>query len=295
MGGLQGGAIQLALKANFPAQKIMSLGNKVHSFLTVPVGFSGSVQYLCSHFYISGDARYGKRIIDVLELTPEQVKNSGELKELKTEAKVALQELIFKHDQIYRLCLEEAEIRMDYSQIVLKQLLEDQHKAQKKAFPTQNGMLSGTIITTDDTSFEEQWANLPVMEGPFVKIVSSVPYPDTPDKNKTIRILIVFNGYELDKDLNAYLTYDIEILAPQGDKIADFHDLPALKRKLPSRFFSQKADEPMVLAIEAGENDDKANPGTFIINATLKDHIAKKDLKLTAVLELLPPEKAEIK
>lgn len=294
MGGLQREAIQLALKAHLPVQKVMSFGSKPQSFLTIPIDFLGSVQYMCSHFYIFGDARYGKRIIDVLELTPKQMANLEELKELKNQAKVVLQELIFKHERIYHLCLEEVKARKGSSQVVLNQLLDEQHQAQKKTFSAQNGMLSGTILTTDDTSFEEQWEKLPAMEGPLFKLVSSIPYPDTPEKNKTIRILILFNGYELDKDLNAHLTYDMEILDPKGDKIVDFHDLPALKRKVPSRFYSQKADQPMALAIEADENDDEINPsGTFIINAILKDHIAKKDLKLTATFELLPPEKQE--
>ncbi|HSX03243.1 MAG TPA: hypothetical protein VLG76_00775 [Rhabdochlamydiaceae bacterium] len=292
MGGLQGESIDLAVNANWPAHKIMSLGNKVQSFLTIPLNFVGSVQYMCSYFYVSGDVRYGKRIIDVLELTPEQMKKNEELDELKRVAKTVLKELIFKHDKIYRLCLEEVKLRKGYSRTVLTELLDEQYEAQKKAFPHQNGMLSGMIITTDDTSFEEQWENLPVMEGPFFKLVSSVSYPDTPDKNKTIRIFIVFNGYELDEDLNAFLTYDLEILDPKGTKVVDFHALPALKRKMPSRLLSQLADQPTYFAIECGETDDGIDSsGIFLINATLKDHVAHKDLKLTAKIELLQPEK----
>lgn len=294
MGGLEKEAIQLALKSNWPAQKIMPLGNKVQSFLTIPVNFVGSVQYLCSHFYISGDTRYGKRIIDVLELTSEQINNPEELKELKKDAKALLRELIFKHDKIYRLCLEEVAIRKGYSQAVLNQLLDTQHQMQKKTFPTQNGMLSGMMIATEDMNFEEQWENLPTMEGPLFKSISSISYPDTPEKNKTIRIFILFNGCELDEDLNAHLTYDMEILDPQGTKVADFHELPALKRKIPSRFLFQKADQSMVLAIKCRDDDNEGLlPGIFVINTTLKDHIARKDLKLTTKIELLPPEKKE--
>ena len=292
MGGLRGEAIQLALKAQLPVQKILSFGGQIQSFLTIPVDFVGSVQYMCCHFYISGDARYGQRIIDVLELTLKQIANLKELEELKNQAKAVLRELIFKHDKIYQLCLQEVKTRKGYSQTVLNQLLNEQHQAQKKESPSKNETLNGMIVTTDNMSFEEQWENLPAMEGPGIKLVSSIPYPDTPEKNTTIRIFIVFSGYELDKDLNAYLTYDMEISDPQGAKIADFHDLPALKKKVPSRFFSQKTGQPVVIAIEADENNnDPTPPGTFIIHATLKDHIAKKDLKLTATLELLPSEK----
>lgn len=294
MGGLQGEAIHLAVKAHLPTQKIMSFGNKIQSFLAIPVNFFGSVQYMCSHFYISGDARYGKRIIDVLELSPKQMENPEELKELKNQAKLVLQELIFKHDRIYCLCLEEAKTRKGFSQTVLSELLEEQHQAQKKAFSTKNGTLSGMIAITDNINFEEQWENLPVMDGPLLQLVSSMPYPDTPEKNKTLRILILFTGYELDKDLNADLTYDMEIFDPSGDKIVDLHDLAALKRKVPSRFFSQKVDQPMILEIKFDENDSETNPaGMFVINATLKDHISQKKLRLTTTFELLPPEEIE--
>lgn len=293
MGGLQGEAIQLGLKAQLPAQTILSFGSRPRSFLTAPVNFSGSIQYLCCHFFISGDARYGKRIIDVLELTPRQVANPDELKELKNQAKTVLQELIFKHDRIYHLCIEEAKTRTGYSQAVLNQLLDQQHRAQKEAFSTQNGLLSAVIVITDDTSFEEQWANLPAMEGPIHRSISSIPYPDTPEETKIIRIYLIFNGYELDKDLNAHLTYDMEILDPTGAKIVDFHDLPALKRKVPGRFFLQMADQPMALAFEAdGSQANENNPtGTCIINATLQDHLSKKNLKLTTTFEVVPPEK----
>lgn len=291
MGGLQGEAIQLALQIQLPAQKILSFGNQVQSFLTIPVNFLGSVQYMCSHFYISGDARYGKRIIDALEVTSNEMANPKELKELKIQAQAILKELIFNHEKIYHLCLEESKSRKGFSRDILNELLTAQLEEQKKAFPNQNGILSGMILTTDNTDFENQWEHLLTMEGPVFNKVSSMPYPNTPQENKTIRVLILFNGYELDTDLNAHLSYDLEILDPKGDKVADFHNLSALKRKIPSRFFSQKADQPIIFSITSTEKDeDPCLPGIFTINAVLKDHIAKKDLKLTTTFELLPPD-----
>lgn len=285
-GGLQAEAAYLALQAHWDAQKIMSLGNEIQPFLNIPMGFPGSISCMCCHFYVSGDARYGKKVIDILELTQHQINDPEELKELKEHAKAVLQMLIFKHDQIYQLCLEEVKIRKGETQAILSRLLEDLHQGHKKAFPVRNGMLNGMIVTTDESSFEKEWENLPVMEGPLLKQVSSVPYPE---KDKIIKILILFNGCELDKDLNGYVTYDMEIFDPRGTKMSDFHDIPALKRKIPSRFFSQKADQPIALLFtDEGDDDDDCPSGVYTIKAVLRDHIGKKDLKLTAMFELLP-------
>lgn len=288
LGGLQKEAIQLALNAKWHGQKISSLGNKVQPFLDIPIGFPGSIPCMCSHFYVSGDAIYAKKIIDILELTEEQIKSPKELKELKEQAKAMLQMLIFKHDRIYQLCLEEVKVRKEETRIVLSQLLEDLHQAHRKAFPTKNEMLNGMILTTDDLSFEEQWEIMPAMEGPFFYQVSSIPYPE---KEKIIKIIVLFNGCELDKDLNAYVTYDMEIFGPKGTKIGDCHDALALKRKIPNRFFSQKADQPMALAFQIDEEDEDDPVGIYHIKAIIKDHIGKKDLKLSTTFELLPKKK----
>ena len=287
LGGLEGEAVQLALKAHWHAQKIMPLGNKVQPFLNVPVGFPGSIPCMCSHFYVSGDARDGKKIIDILELTQQQVKNPEELKELKEQVKAVLQVLVFKHDRIYRLCLQEAKTRKGDVQVALNRILQELHEWHKKPFSKQEGIFKAVIVATDDLNFEKEWENLPAMDGPFCKAISSIPYPRN---NTAVKIFILFTGCELDKDLNAHVTYDMEIFDPQGSKIGESHNAPAIQRKLPSRFFFQKADHSAGLVFDASDekDEDPYSPGTYIIKATLKDHIGKKDLKLSTTLELLP-------
>jgi len=292
LGGMQEEAFQLALKAHLPAQEILPLGNKARSFLDISANFSGAVQYMCSHFYISGDVRYGKKIIDILEFTSSQVKTSEELKNLKEEAEIVLRDLVFKHDRIYQLLLNESKIRKGSAQATLNLILEDLHQQQKKCLVNEENLFKGMILVTDNGDFEKQWWDLPVMSGSFGKAISSIPYP----KQETIVMsYILFTGCELDKGLNAHVTYDAEIYEPQGTKISECHYAPAIQCKIPSRFLVQKADQPIGLKFEAcSEKDEEAYlPGTYTIKVSLKDHISKKEIKLSQTFELLP-EKANI-
>jgi hypothetical protein len=247
---------------------------------------------MCSHFAATGDVRYVKRIIDVLETSPALIKDPNKLKELKEEAEQKLTSFVFKHDKIYRLCLEEAKTRKEEVATFLNKLLGELHQAHKNSFTQkQPGMFNGFVFLTEDSHFEEQWEGLPIMSTPVCKQTEAIPYPK---ENKIIKVFIMFNGMELDKDLHGYVTYDLEIIDPKGNKMSEFHNMHGIHRKIPSRFFLQKADQSVTFEFCPNDKDNKkgeqkiAFPGTYTINTHLKDHVSGKDLKLSSTLEVQP-------
>ena len=291
-GGLRGEAIRLAQKANWPAKKILSIGTPVGSFLTVSVELPDFIPCMGSHFVATGDVRYVRRIIDALETRPTSMKDPNQLKELKELAQKHLADLIFKHDKVYRLCLEEAKIRKGEVAAFLNRLIDELHQAQKNGFPKpQPGLFNGFVFVTEDSHFEKQWDSLPIMGAPICRQIRAIPYPR---KNKIINVFIMFNGMELDNDLNGDVIFDLEIVDPKGNKMSEFHDLQAINRKIPSRFFLQKADQPVTFELCPDDWDLKKGeqktlfPGIYTFNAHLKDQISGKDLKLSSTLEVLP-------
>jgi hypothetical protein len=291
-GGLKGEAIRLAQKANWSTNKILSLGSDIPTFLLMPVAFPGYIPCMCSHFVATGDVRYVKRIIDALETSPILIKDPNELKELKEEAKQKLTSFVFKHDKVYRLCLEEAKTRKGEVAAFLNKLLDELHQSNKNNFKQQqDGMFNGFIFVTEDSYFEEQWEGLPIMSTPVCKQTEAIPYPR---ENKMIRVFTMFNGMELDKDLNGYVTYDIEIIDPKGNKMSGFHNMHGIHRKVPSRFLLQKADQSVTFEFCPNDKDSKKGKqkivfsGTYTINAHLKDHVSRKDLNLSTTLKVQP-------
>jgi hypothetical protein len=279
LAGLQEKAIELAVKERWSEQKIASLRTKTEPLLHASFNLPGFIPCMCSHFYVSGDVRYIKRMIDILDIAPKQVKNPKELESLQKQAELTLQTLLCQHERVYQFCLKEAKVRKGASQAVLSHLLQELHEAHYRAFPSRNGMLNGIVVTTDEASLRTQSSTSPAMAGASVRQISSIPYPK---QKKDLILFVLFNGYELDKDLNAHVTYDLEIIDPLGKKMGDFHDLPALKGKIPSRFLSQRSDQPIMLSFE-----DADPAGVYKIQATIKDLVGKRELKLNSSLEIL--------
>ncbi len=74
-----------------------------------------------------------------------------------------------------------------------------------------------------------------------------------------------------------------------------FGEEKGLNRKIPGRFFLQKGDQTVTFEFCPDGKEDKkkgeqkiAFPGTYTINAHLKDHVSGKDLKLSSILEVQP-------
>ncbi|NGX51270.1 MAG: hypothetical protein K1060chlam2_01135 [Chlamydiae bacterium] len=290
LGGVQNDPIQLALRAHWPVKELLSLADKARPFLDIPANFLGAAQYMSNHFFITGDVRYVNKIIDIMEFTPIELRNSEETQLLKEEAKFILRDLVFKHHHIYQLLLAEAKTREGEAQDTLKGIIEELHQLHTHSLSHEEKMFKGIILVTDNSDFDRQWEELPVKRGPFGKSISSIPYPI---KEITVRIHLLFTGYELDRDLNAHVTCDVEMFNPQGAKISERHNIPAVLRRLPSRFFVQKIEQPMGLTFEAYDenSEDIYLPGTYTIEATLTDHISQKEIKLTQAFELLSNER----
>jgi len=284
-GGLNGEAISLAQKAGWPAKQLMSLSIVAPLPLQLPIDMPGYISCMSAHFGVTGDPRYGKKIIDIFEA---KHKDQNFLVPLQAEAKNTLRQLLYWHDGIYRLCLEEAEARTGKAKAILKELIEERHTVHKESsFSEQNGLLTAQIFITDDLGFEEEWNSLPMEGGPVCKQLSSIPYPK---ENKLILIYIMLNGFELTKDLGVHLTYDMEIIDPKGNQMNEFKNLSALKRKLPNRFLLQKAGQPVVIefCIIDEDSEECLLPGNYTVKAVLKDHVSGKILNLHSTFEVLP-------
>lgn len=284
-GGLNEEAVHLAQKAKWPANKLMSARAIIPSFLKAPISTPGYISCMCAHFFATGDARYIRKVIDVFEaVNPD----ASLLTQLQTEAREKLPPLVFHHDRIYRLCLEEMQTRTGPAKAVAKELIDEAHKSHNaRSFPAQNGMFTAQLLVTDDMNFEQEWDSLPALEAPVCKSVSSIPFPK---ENKEIKVFLLMDGFELSKDLDADVTYDVEITDPNGELMGKCDNLLGLKRKLPNRFFLQKADQPVgfKFSMEDKEGDKGIPSGVYTVKATVKDRISGKDLKLCSTLEVLP-------
>lgn len=288
-GGLNGEAIRFAQKANWSLDEIFSLGKNIAPILNLPVDFPGYVSCLCSHFFVTGDIRYIRRVIDVLEVGPSLIKDPPTSNELREEARDTLTRLFLTHEKVYRLCCEEAKTRKGEAATFLSTLPDWCYRAYKERFPLKEiGVLSGFVFITEDPHFEEQWASLPTMKIPDFNRVVTIPYPQ---KNQNINVYVMFTGMELDKDLMSHVTYDLEILDPKGNKMVFSPNLQGIHRKISSSLLLQKADESVTFEfcpLHKTGQEKMTYPGTYQVNAYLKDHIGGKEIKLSSTLEVQP-------
>lgn len=275
--GLQSQAIELAKKEKFPPEEIIPLERSLIEIKNMPYSFYGFSHWMFSEFIVTGDIEYVKNIINVFDLSDKDIEEPDKIKDIHKEAKTILKHLIFMHNRIYQFCKEEVKSSQKKSKAILVELLSDLDKG-----------LKGTISISDDPNYEKNWYTLPVMAGPKCRDAITFPYPP---RNKPIKIFIIFNGFELDKDSCADLTYDYEIFNSKKVKIASAQDLLAIKRKIYSRFFYQLAEEvPTFTCINNTSNEKKGtfSPGIYVVKVILKDQISKKSLKLESFLQFLP-------
>lgn len=287
LGGLNGDALQLAQKANLPAKEFMPLANKTFPLLNAHIDIPGYVTCMCTHFSVSGDIRYIKKLIDLFEIKYPDV---NLLTELQEEAKTRLFSLMFRHDKAYRLCLEEMHNKTGNAKAVLINLHEElQRLLAKNPFSESNGLFAGQLLITDDIDFEKAWENLPLESGSSTRFLTSISYPQ---ENKKISIYLLMTGFDLSAGLDADLTYDLEIIGPDGTQMANLHKMEALKRKLPSRFFIQRSTQPITIELKVVDDEEAQEntvlAGSYKIKAVLRDNISSKTLNLSYNLEILP-------
>ena len=287
--GLQEQAIQTALKANWPAQTIASLRIKPEPVLNLSPNFPNIAQFMSDHFCITGDERYVKKIINLLEPTPADFKNPNHFNQSKQETLALLKELAFKHHRIYTLLLKESNKKTGQVKKDLTLLLDELHDLHKKNLFKGDGMFRGTILVTDDLDFDRKWEEMPVMSGPFGQPIASIPYPM---EETSITIYMLFTGADLDDNLSAHVTCDVEVFSPDKTKIYEDHAIPATSRKIPSRFFVQKVEKSIGIKLQPYKKGCEKfySTGIYTIQATLKDHISQKEITLQQSFELLSNE-----
>lgn len=150
--------------------------------------------------------------------------------------------------------------------------------AQAQGFPTRDGPLSGMLMILP----EEQ-------EAEFDK-----PYdqPPTVTPLKTVRIgqsvvlKLVFIGPQPDADGMIDLTYDLRIIRPNGrvSEGGGLNGLPALRimAEHPEAVFDNRG-AIIKVTYEPGDPE-----GTWRYEATLRDNVSGRTLKLVAEVQLVP-------
>jgi hypothetical protein len=290
--GMSSDAIHFAQKAGWPSKQIMDLSKNPLPVLRLPIEYNGFLPYMRAYFCVTGETKYISKMIDILDLP-----QAPHLDKIKKEAEEELFALMYFHDRVYELCVEEATSRKGPAKMVLKSILDQLLTSFKtKTLPEWNGMLNGEVLITDSPSFEEEWDTLPVDSGPIGKSISQIAYPKG---GKEIKIIPLFSGIGLDAQLNAHVTYDLEVYDPEGMSVGNWEEKLGLQRAIPSRFLVQAADDFMILYFPDPATKQSDLPadaimgalGTYKIVVTIKDHIGKKELKITRTLEVLSPEK----
>jgi hypothetical protein len=108
----------------------------------------------------------------------------------------------------------------------------------------------------------------------------------------SITIYMLFTGADLDDNLSAHVTCDVEFFSPDKTKIYEDHAIPATSRKIPSRFFVQKVEKSIGIKLQPYKKGCEKfySTGIYTIQATLKDHISQKEITLQQSFELLSNE-----
>lgn len=101
-----------------------------------------------------------------------------------------------------------------------------------------------------------------------------------------LAVKLVFIGVQGDWNGNANLTYDLQVLAPDGQIYAgsDYKNLDALHGKIGSG--QGVFDNRGKIVLMQFEPEDA--PGNYTLNAVLHDNIAHRDIPLTTSVQLLP-------
>ncbi|NNM44139.1 MAG: hypothetical protein HKM07_07325 [Chlamydiae bacterium] len=289
--GKNADAIYYAQKASWPVKDFINFSNPAQPVLNYKVNDIGYFHLMCGHFLVSGDTRYINKIIDLFDANSEGFTNSNEIENSKNDAKAVLRQEIYFHERIYQTCLKEYASRSGVAKDILGDMITTIHAfLNKTALPQKNGIFNGDILITDDPNFSKKWGTIHI-NSLLEKSISSI---ELPKNGIRIELVPIFSGFELDHDLNAHVTCEIEIYDSEGMLVDSFYDLHGLKRKMPTRFPIQKADETitqdflLVKSKDMGKRS-KMKPGLYTIRGVIKDHIGKKNLAITKTLEILPP------
>jgi hypothetical protein len=148
-----------------------------------------------------------------------------------------------------------------------------------KGFPDHNGPLSAMLIVIPKGELQE--FDAPSGAGRHLDRVSRA------EPGAQLAIKIVFTGVKPDWNANANVTYDLQVLGPDG-KIyghSDYKAIPALQSHVAATGDAGMYDNRPKVVIMQFEPQDQV--GLYKIKAVLHDNVAKLDVPLEAGVELL--------
>lgn len=242
---------------------------------TMPLKIPSDFSTMWGAFSASGDVTYVKRLIDVLEgqaLTGNHKTDAA----LRGVVEWALGSNMWQHELVRRLVYQQEMARTGAVKSSLDTMIKNYEK-RVTSFTNKDGDFSAMLAITGEEALSQ--FEKPTDQGIELKDLAKVK----PDQKFLINVM--FMGMALADDLNADVTFDLKITAPDGTlffKDANMKDIEALKRKVPMRY--KIFDNKNYVKIAFGAND---KPGKYSIAATVKDNVGRKKVELVKEIELV--------
>jgi hypothetical protein len=271
MASMKEKAAQAAKNWGWNNEKISKIGqirpqNPEDAFKVGVLTDPASLDYMWTAFFVSKDERFVHKIIEAAEETnTNNIASQAALWSLGSNVK--------QHEIIRRIVEKESQ-NTKWSENLRKKLSE-MIKIEKPNF-THSVDLFGADLAVISQDYAHDWYHKSSSEGIEIKKVSELK------KGESVEITIFFGGMELDKDLNADITYDITITHPDGSIGYEHKGREALKYKIPTRFSVYKPKDIIVYECEDGDM-----PGVYKINATIYDNIGGNKLDMESEFTLL--------
>ena len=245
------------------------------NLLKMPLKQPGDLDMMWGAFLASGNDQYVKKIVDVLdESTPLTGEKTLDMA-TRASADWSLGSNMMQHELVNRLIRKEITTRPDAVKKKLEAIVARNEK-EAKPFPNRDGDFSAMMVITDESALKEY--EKPSSEGLHFQEASKAKRGDI------LAIKIVFAGMELTNELMSDVTFDLQVLDPEG-KIYDKTDLKALealKARIPKRF--SVFDNRSFIKIRF-EPKDKLGKYQFV--ATIHDNVGKKSIPLKKEVELV--------
>jgi len=273
LAGLKYEAVKLARLDDWPAGDLAKLDKPPPDRFSFSISDPSHLDMMWAGFMATGDVRYVRRVIGVLEYEPAEEDGGLAVLLLRSSARWSLATNADQHELVYRAVKEEAERRAGLAQEVLRDIAGEVAR-QAPSFPSRDGDFSAMLFVTDDLEFRNRWANLPISEMPQVRSVERVP------KGRLVEVELVFTGNGLDADLRADVAYDVEILRPDGGVYAELPNLTGIKGRRPSRFMVNLAYSTVQI-----EFDPPDPVGVYTVKVKLRDLVGKRKLDLSVPIE----------
>ncbi|WP_443747862.1 hypothetical protein [Asticcacaulis solisilvae] len=141
-------------------------------------------------------------------------------------------------------------------------------------FPDRNGPLSGMLIVIP----KSEMANF---GQPGTRHLDRVARAEP---GADLALKLVFTGAETDPAGAADVTYDLQVVRPDGKPYgdSDYRGLEAVHGKVPAGGVFDNRTKVVLMSFDPGDPS-----GTYTIKATLHDAVGKRDLALTTSIDLI--------